>query len=501
VQSLCIPKEGNNPGAPSATQDQRLPGAFTLPKLLLCNLENLLLGCPCSRHTFMKQRLLYGAVSLVLAANLLVGAQLYSQASKSTERDDPYSNLKLFTTVLERVRADYVDPSKTSYRDLVQAALKGMLDTLDPHSEFLDQSKYQELRNDTSGEFGGVGIVVSVKNDFLTVVAPMEDTPGFRAGILSGDRIIKIDGKATDRISLPEAVKMLRGEPGTSVSLSILRPSNGQVKDHKLTRAAIKVDTVRDVNGKKEFPLIQDQSGYIRLTQFGEHTGEEFEDALKTLKSKGMKSLILDLRGNPGGLLDQSVEICERFLPKNQLVVTTAGREGRQRNEYRARGGDKYLDLPMVVLVNGGSASASEIVSGCFQDCTASGICKAIIVGEQTFGKGSVQSILQLTDGTALRLTTAKYFTPSHKVIHERGITPDVVVPMSDQEEANLYLKRAPGGMESLEPAEREKVMATRDLQLERALELIKNPESFSDLKKPSLSDRASAEKDKTPNP
>ena len=430
----------------------------------------------------MKKRLLYGFLFVALALNLLVGGQIYSQASHAAEGDDPYSSLKLFTTVLERVRSEYVDSTKVGYRELVQAALKGMLDTLDPHSEFMDQSKYQELKNDTSGEFGGVGIVVSMKSDFLTVVAPMEDTPGFRAGILSGDRIMKIDGRSTERFTLPEAVKMLRGQPGTSVTLSVLRPSNGQLKDYKLARAAIKVDTVKDISGHRDFPLSEHEIGYIRLTQFGEHSGDEFSDALKKLKDKGMKSMILDLRGNPGGLLDQAVEICERFLPRNELVVTTEGREGRQRNEYKARGGDKYGNLPIVVLVNGGSASASEIVSGCLQDSTAKGLCKVVVLGEQTFGKGSVQSILQLNDGSALRLTTAKYYTPSHKVIHERGITPDIIVPMSDEEEQNIYLKRAPGGLESLEPKEREKVMNTHDVQLERAMDLLKSLTVYSSL-------------------
>ncbi len=428
----------------------------------------------------MKRRLLYGTLVVLLGLNVLVGAQIYLQAGQGTESDDPYASLKLFTTVMERVRSEYVDSGKLSYHDLVHAALKGMLSTLDPHSEFMDSSKYQDLKNDTSGEFGGVGIVVSMKSDSLTVVSPMEDTPGYKAGILSGDRIVKIDGRATDRLSLPDAVKMLRGEPGSEVNLTILRPSNGQVKDYRLVRAAIKVDTVKDINGKREFPLGDHHIGYVRLTQFGERTAEELGDALKKLKDKGMKALVMDLRGNPGGLLDQAVEVCEKFLPRGELVVTTEGREGKQKSEYRARGGEKYGTLPVVILVNGGSASASEIVSGCLQDSTTKGLCRVVILGEQTFGKGSVQSILQLQDGSALRLTTAKYFTPSHKVIHEKGITPDIVVPMTDEEEQDLYLKRSPGGLESLEGKDRDRVNATRDTQLERALDLLKGLTLYS---------------------
>lgn len=428
----------------------------------------------------MKRRLIYGILLTLLGLNVLVGTQIYLHASQTSEGDDPYSSLKLFTTVMERVRSEYVDGSKISYQELIHAALRGMLSTLDPHSEFMDPPKYQDLKNDTSGEFGGVGIVVSMKSEFLTVVSPMEDTPGYKAGILSGDRIIKIEGRATDRIGLTEAVKLLRGDPGTEVTLTILRPSNGVVKDYRLTRAAIKVDTVKDVNGRREFPLSENHIGYVRITQFGERTSEDLADALKKLKDRGMKAFVMDLRGNPGGLLDQAVEVCEKFLPRGELVVTTEGREGKQKSEFRARGGDKYANLPSVILVNGGSASASEIVSGCLQDSTAKGLCRVVVLGEQTFGKGSVQSILQLQDGSALRLTTAKYFTPSHKVIHEKGITPDIIVPMSDEEEQDLYLKRAPGGLESLEPKDRERVQNTHDLQLDRATDLLKGLTLYS---------------------
>lgn len=428
----------------------------------------------------MKRRLLYGTLVGLLALNVLVGAQLYLHAAQANEADDPYSSLKLFTTVMERIRSEYVDTAKISYHDLVQAALRGMLGTLDPHSEFMDQSKYQDLKNDTSGEFGGVGIAVSKRGDWLTVDSPIEDTPGFKAGILSEDRIVKINGRSTEKMSFPDAVKLLRGEPGTEVTLTIIRPPGDEPRDFRLTRAVIKVDTVKDLNGKREFPIGEQNIGYVRITQFGERTAEELGDALKKLKDRGMKGLVLDLRGNPGGLLDQAVEVCEKFLPRGELVVTTEGREGKQKSEYRARGGEKYGNLPAVVLVNGGSASASEIVSGCLQDATAKGLCRVVILGEQTFGKGSVQSILQLHDGSALRLTTAKYFTPSHKVIHEKGISPDIVVPMSDQEEQDLYRKRAPGALKDLPVSERERILNTRDVQLDRAVDLLKGLTTYS---------------------
>jgi len=376
--------------------------------------------------------------------------------------------------VLERVRHEYVDGDKVTYQDLVQGAMKGMLNTLDPHSEFMEASKYDELKKDTQGEFGGVGIVISMKDNHVTVVSPMEDTPGFKAGILSGDRIIKIDGRSTEKFSIQDAVKKLRGEPGSKVEVTIIRPSTGTLTNYTLTRAAIKVDTVKDINGKREFPLSENKIGYVKLTQFGEQTADDFEDALRKLGKKGMETLVLDLRSNPGGLLDSAVKVVEKFVPRNTLIVSTEGRGSTQPSEFRANGRNTHLNLPMVVLVNGGSASASEIVSGALQDLTAAGKCKAVILGEQTFGKGSVQSILPLSDGNALRLTTAKYYTPSHKVIHEKGITPDIIVPMSEEEERDLFYKRSPGGLEALDEKDRERVQKAHDVQLDRAMDLLK---------------------------
>jgi carboxyl-terminal processing protease len=277
-------------------------------------------------------------------------------------------------------------------------------------------------------------------------------------------------------MSLPDAVKQLRGDPGTPVSLTIQRPSTGEEKEHKLTRAVINVDMAKDISGRKEFPLGENKIGYVRLTQFGEKTSDELDAALKKLKSQGMEALILDLRWNPGGLLDQAVEVCEKFLPRRQLVVTTEGRNAGQSSIRQVTGRNgAYRNLPLVVLVNLGSASASEIVAGALQDCAALGLCKAIVVGETTFGKGSVQSIIPLPDGSsALRLTTAKYYTPSHKVIHEQGITPDIVVTMTDEEESIARLKLTPGGVESLDDKERERIATVRDPQLDRAMDVLK---------------------------
>ncbi len=418
----------------------------------------------------MKQRLLFGVVTVALVANLIIGASIYINSAQAAQKDAAYPNLKLFSEVMERVRKDYVDGQNLTYQDLIYGALRGMIDKLDPHSEFLDPEKYKELQNDTEGHFGGLGIVISMKDNFVTVVSPMEDTPGYKAGILTGDRIIKIDGKSTENMTLPDAVKVLRGDPGTDVTITVLRPSSGQVKDYTLTRAIINVDMVKDINGKKEFPISEGRIGYIRIVQFGEKTSDDLETALKKLKSQGMQALILDLRWNPGGLLDQAIEVCAKFLPRNQLVVSTEGRMIAPQ-KFAARGrGDEIDNMPMVVLVNLGSASASEIVAGCLQD-----LHRAIVLGEKTFGKGSVQSIIPFDDGSALRLTTAKYYTPSHKVIHEVGITPNVVVPISEDEERDIsYNKRTPGALDALDEKDRERIKNARDVQLDRANDLLK---------------------------
>jgi carboxyl-terminal processing protease len=424
----------------------------------------------------MKRRVIYGLLAVVLSVNLLIGARIFLNSAQAAEKDSAYPSLELFSYVMERVRKDYVDGQKLTYQDLVYGALKGMLNTLDPHSEFMEPEKYKELQSDTQGAFGGLGIVISMKDNFITVVAPMEDTPGFKAGILTGDRIIKIDGRSTEKMSLQDAVKNLRGEPGTEVSITMFRPSSNQLKDYRLKRSVINVDMVKDIHGKKEFPLGEDKIGYVRLVQFGEKTSDDLEAALKKLKGQGMQALILDLRWNPGGLLEQAVDVCEKFLPRGELVVTTEGRNSAQNSVRRAMGrGDELHSMPMVVLVNLGSASASEIVAGCLQD-----LKRAIILGEKTFGKGSVQSILPLTDGSALRLTTAKYYTPSHKVIHEEGITPDDIVPMTDEEERDIILQRTPGGLESLDETDRARVAAAHDIQLERAMDLLKGINLFA---------------------
>ena len=434
----------------------------------------------------MNRRIFYGFLVAALGVNLLLGAQIYFYSAQASQKDDPYDNYKLLADVLEKVRQEYVDGDKLTYSDLIHGALKGMLNSLDPHSEYMDPAKFDELKKETEGEFGGVGIIVQMKDigpdqtkgtdvmrdKVLTVVSPMEDSPGFKAGILPLDQILKIDGQPATHFDFDDAVKELRGEPGTTVRLTVRRPSTGVVKEYDLQRSIIKIDTVKDINDRDQFPLGSNGIGYVRLTQFGEKTSDDLDKALRKMTGEGMKALIMDLRDNPGGLLEQAGQVCEKFLPRGQLVVSTEGRGPTPRSEFRANFSGKRIEMPMVVLVNGNSASASEIVAGCLQDLQP--MTHAIIVGEQTFGKGSVQSILPLSDGSALRLTTAKYYTPSQKVIHQHGITPDIVVTMSEEDEQNLSYKHMPGAMEVLDAKERELVASVRDRQLDRAMDLLK---------------------------
>jgi carboxyl-terminal processing protease len=430
----------------------------------------------------MKKRLLYALFVVCLGGYVFIGSQVFEASAAKEKGDDAYAELELFSRVLERVRRDYVDGDQITYEDLVHGALKGMLGSLDPHSEFMEPVAFEELKEDTEGEFSGVGMQVTQRGDDLVVVAPMEDTPAFEAGILPGDRIRKIDGKSADGMTVPDAVKLLRGKPGTPVALTLERENVAAPLELNLKRQTIQVFTAKDIDNRREFPVDDDKIGYVRLTQFGEKTSTELEEALRKMEKSGMTALVLDLRGNPGGLLEEAVAVSEKFLKRGEPIVSTKGRNPANDVERKAGSGRKWLakDLPMVILVNPGSASASEIVSGALQD-----LKRATIVGEKSFGKGSVQSVLPMPDGSALRLTTAKYYTPSHKVIHGQGIQPDVVVPMDDDEEIAIQLTRIPGGKDNLEqalktfPPERQQKLRElseqhRDAQLEKAKELLK---------------------------
>lgn len=399
-----------------------------------------------------------GAVLLVV--NLIISARIYSEESPAEdEKRSAYQYISLFTHVLEQIRANYVEPEQTSYKDLIYKALHGMLRGLDPHSEFMEPEEYKDMRDDTSGQFGGLGIVISIRDGILTIVAPMEDTPGYRAGLMAGDRIIEIEGESTEGISLPDAVHKLRGEPGTQVTIRIFRPRTQEIKEVTITRAKIKVPSIKDVR------MVEDGIGYLRITQFNQPVGAALDRALDELREQGLKALIIDLRNNPGGLLSSAVQVSQRFLPRGALIVTTEGRNNRVLQTFRSRGLRHLVDLPLAVLINGGSASASEIVAGALKDHR-----RAVLVGEKSFGKGSVQTVIPLSEGSAIRLTTAHYYTPSHRRIQDRGIEPDIVVPVSAEEWQRLQLQRTRPKDERLPESEPE----VPDRQLERAVSVLK---------------------------
>jgi carboxyl-terminal processing protease len=329
---------------------------------------------------------------------------------------ESYENLEVFTNILAIVQKNYVDPVST--KQLIEGAINGMLTSLDPHSAYLTPDLYRELQVDTQGSFGGLGIEITVKNGILTVVSPIEDTPAFRAGIKPGDQILKIEGEFTKDMSLVEAVKKMRGPRGTKVNLTLRREGVPELFDVPVTREIIQIQSVKSRPLEKGY-------GYVRVTQFQERTDEDLEKSIDRMaKQNGgkLEGLVLDLRNNPGGLLTQAVRVSDLFLDSG-MIVYTDGRLESQKQRYYSHKRKSHVECPMVVLVNGGSASAAEIVAGALQDHR-----RALILGTQTFGKGSVQTILPLGDNSALRLTTARYYTPRGRSIQATGITPDIIM-------------------------------------------------------------------------
>jgi carboxyl-terminal processing protease len=392
---------------------------------------------------------------LVLAAaslSVLTGAVM---AKRLPFQSDAYENLKIFTEVLSYVEANYVE--EVEAEKLVHGAIRGMLRSLDPHSSFMPPDLYREMQVETEGHFGGLGIEITIRDDVLTVVSPIDGTPAFRAGILASDKIVKIEGETTKDMSLIEVVKKLRGPEGTSVTISILRKGFAEPKDFSLTRAIIQIKSVR-------WTTLQGDIGYIKLRSFQKNTSEELSNALQDFEEQNIRAVVLDLRNNPGGLLEQAITVSDEFLEGGQLIVYTKGRLASQNMKGFSKDENAHVDFPMVILVNGGSASASEIVAGALQD-----VKRATIIGTQSFGKGSVQTIIPLSDGSGLRLTTAKYFTPKGRVIHGKGITPDIIV-----EDRPPSKKDAEGQ----KPVRRRLALPDKDLsgdpQLQKAVDFLK---------------------------
>jgi carboxyl-terminal processing protease len=413
------------------------------------------------------RRLVVMLSSACLLLSLHSGLRAQEAQPGKNEEDNAYSQISIFAKTIELIRQDYVDGNKTSYHDLIAAAMKGMLSSLDPHSQFMDPNDFRDMQEDTRSRFNGLGVEVSMKNGLPTVITAMEDTPAARAGILSGDQILRINGASTERMDLQDAINILRGPAGRRVTLTLLRPSTKEIKDYTLDRAEIKVRSVKGarlLDAELTGPF---RIAYIRLIQFNEPTAEELSKALDELQKQGMQALILDLRNNPGGLLNSAVDVCAQFLPPKSKVVSTQGRIASQQHDYFTSGAKKERpNFPMVLLINEGSASGAEIVAGAFKD-----LHRAVLVGETTFGKGSVQNVMQLPDGSAVRFTTAKYYTPSRQVIQGNGVAPNIRVTITAEQERALFALR---NAENVKPEDEKSIIKTKDPQMLRAIDALK---------------------------
>jgi carboxyl-terminal processing protease len=427
------------------------------------------------------KRITFIVILVIVVASLGISIGRLSATGVGTGGEG-YEELKTFTEVLSMVKKHYVEEVKT--KDLIYAAIKGMLNSLDPHSSFMPPEAYKEMQVETKGEFGGLGIQIGLKDGALTVIAPIEDTPAYKAGIKAGDKIIKINNVSTKDMNLEDAVEKMRGIPSTPVTISILREGWSESKDFTIMRAIIKIKSVK---GK----MLEDNIGYIKISQFQEQTADDLVNALKNLEVNKLNSLILDMRNNPGGLLNSAIDVSSQFLPKGKLVVYTKSRSG-EKSEFLTEG-EGGITIPMIVLVNQGSASASEIVAGALKDWN-----RAVILGTQTFGKGSVQTVIPLSDGSGLRLTTAKYYTPKGISIQNTGITPDIMVKLEAKngvkEHAVLREKDLERHLKNeqteIKPEETEtapfEVEEKDDLQLQRAIDILKTWKVFKELPKAS---------------
>lgn len=410
---------------------------------------------------------------IFLGTGSIAGAQ-EDEAGGKRSATITYEKLKVFSEILSLVESNYVESVGSD--DLIEGAIKGMVKALDPHSSYLPPKSYKNMLVDTSGKFGGLGIEISIRKGLLTVVSPIEDTPAFNAGIKAGDKIIKIEDESTLDMTLTDAVSKLRGETGAPITITIYRDSLDAPKEYTIVRAIIKV---RSIVSK----IYRDEIGYVKIRSFSKNTSKDLDAALAEFELKGVTKLVLDVRNNPGGLLNQAVEVSDRFLKKENLIVYTKGRTDEQNMRFTTHDKVKRVTYPMIILVNGGSASASEIVAGALQD-----LGRAVILGTTTFGKGSVQTIIPLTDGSALRLTTARYYTPSGRVIQENGIKPDIIVEMPLEKEVKEDDKKK----DSEEKAKLRRYLREKDLKKH-----LKGKRSFDGVDNGNGSDPATEEAEK----
>ena len=379
------------------------------------------------------------------------------------EVTDGYQAMETLTRGMELIRQNYVDEKKISYDRLVASALRGILEDLDPHCQFMDAAIFEQMKQSQDNTYEGVGVTLSPKADGIVIVSVREDGPAARAGVLPGDRLIKVGEVIVEKMGYAEITQLFKGQPGEALKLVIHRPATKETKEFPLIREILRQDSVRDAMLLHSSLTGDVKIGYVRLLQFNAPSAQELAEALDGLQEKGMQALILDLRNNPGGLLVSAVDILSEFLPPDTTVVTTEGRSETHRPPpYKtSRRTHPPREYPLAVLVNHSSASASELTSGALQD-----LKRALIVGETTFGKGSVQTVIPGNDGTAIRLTTAKYFTPSHRTIHEQGVTPDVVSTLTPEEEKRLFQWRQSRPQSGVDPKE---LADLGDRQLERA--------------------------------
>lgn len=366
--------------------------------------------------------LLCGLAAVAITTVLVVFSSSAADKAKDGSSFELFKQVQLFADAITLIDDDYV--KKVEIKELIHGAIKGMMKTLDGYSQFLDEESFREIREETKGEFGGIGVEIGIRDGFLTVITPIEGTPASESGITAGDKVVKISGEITKDITLDEAVRKLRGTPGTEVSLTVMKES-GEMMDIVLKRAVIKLKSVKIAK------MISGDIAYIKLVEFQERTARDLDEALKSLEKEGASCLILDLRNNPGGLLDSAIEVSEKFLEKGKLIVYTEGRDPRETTKFFSRINPDHSEIDIVVLVNKGSASAAEILAGALQDNK-----RALLLGETTFGKGSVQTVIPLKDDSALRLTTAAYYTPSGRNLMDKGIEPDIKVEMDQKKNA-----------------------------------------------------------------
>ena len=409
------------------------------------------------------------AIALVLLIGLLaIGSGLSSVWAQGSGKNskaatvDSYEKLKTFSEILSLLEANYVE--KVDTNQLIDGAIRGMLKTLDPHTSYLPPEAFTQMKVETSGRFGGLGIEITIKKGILTVVTPIEDTPAFKAGVKAGDRIIKIEDESTLDMTLSDAVERLRGKIGTEVNITIFREGMEEPLKVTLERANIQVKSVKS-------KIFEGSIGYVRIRSFTKTTSRDLDKVLDEFRAKHVKKMVLDLRNNPGGLLNQAVEVSDRFLKPENLIVYTQGRTEEQNMRFTTHDRVQRVSYPMIILVNGGSASASEIVAGALQDSS-----RAIILGTQTFGKGSVQTIIPLNDGSALRLTTARYYTPSGRVIQENGIVPDIIV-----EVPIISKKTSAENDENKQEINKEKVKMRKFLREKDLRQHLKGKKSFGE--------------------